>query len=580
MFWRDGIPTILLAWMLLAAPAAAGIQRHTDSQGVIHISNNSPASSGQNRKESASSPTGAIDPVTLPASSEPHSAAAVEPSPQIQPPAAAVLQKSPQAANPVPVAEQNPAVHQGSATVPETGAEAGHLPVKKVAFSEAEPGPAAMTAPQAAIPRQSEVIKEGGIRRFRDQQGTLHITNVTPNREDSAPRQLQAPNRAGLGNNFPAETPGRGAAAAAGLPLQKVSWSPDHPESMVFPALAAAAGIREPAPADSVHCYRDSRGVIHINNSEPKAAAISHPLRVQARAGPEAERAPLPENGPPPGGGAAAPAAQQPGAPIGEGISGPPAALISAPFCGPETGLLGGIRRFRDRRGVWHLETAPAPGLPGPPRLPSLSELGQKLTLASLNPAVAPASVSGSAAALNRSLSAPGRNYGGIMVSRDHRGRLTITNSQPVVGVGKGPVMAEARALVEPIIQEASRNFALPATLIRAVIKVESNFATWAVSPKGAMGLMQLMPATAAFLGVQQPFDPRENIFGGCRYLRMLVDFFGGSLQLALAGYNAGYQRVVDCGYRVPDIKETQEFVTQIMGYYLAEEKKAQLPRI
>ena len=112
------------------------------------------------------------------------------------------------------------------------------------------------------------------------------------------------------------------------------------------------------------------------------------------------------------------------------------------------------------------------------------------------------------------------------------------------------------------------------------MIKVESNFTTRAVSPKGAMGLMQLMPGTAAFLGVQEPFNPRENILGGCRYLRLLLDLFGGSVPLALAGYNAGYQRVVNCGYRVPDIKETQEFLTQVMGWYLAEEKKALVPGI
>jgi len=243
--------------------------------------------------------------------------------------------------------------------------------------------------------------------------------------------------------------------------------------------------------------------------------------------------------------------------------------------------LLGSIRRYRDGQGVTHLETAgEASGRGGPPQLPRLDELSRKLTLASLKPEIAPAGASrGVGGAMGR-VSPPVRNYGGISVLRDQRGRLTISNAQPAAGVmGSQPVM-EARAQLEPIIQEAARAYGLPATLIRAVIKVESNFTSRAVSPKGAMGLMQLMPGTAAFLGVQEPFNPRENILGGCRYLRLLLDFFGGSVPLALAGYNAGYQRVVNCGYRVPDIKETQEFLTQVMGWYLAEEKKALLPRI
>jgi soluble lytic murein transglycosylase-like protein len=125
---------------------------------------------------------------------------------------------------------------------------------------------------------------------------------------------------------------------------------------------------------------------------------------------------------------------------------------------------------------------------------------------------------------------------------------------------------------------EAAQAHKLPVTLVRAVVKTESNFCSWAVSPKGAMGLMQLMPGTAAFLGVAEPFNPRENLYGGCRYLRLLIDSFGGNVPLALAAYNAGYQRVINSGYQVPAIKETQDFVTQVMGRYLAEEKKRGLP--
>jgi soluble lytic murein transglycosylase-like protein len=124
------------------------------------------------------------------------------------------------------------------------------------------------------------------------------------------------------------------------------------------------------------------------------------------------------------------------------------------------------------------------------------------------------------------------------------------------------------------MLMEAAFLYGLPVSLIEAVIKVESNFQPAAVSPKGAMGLMQLMPGTAKFLGVENAFSPRENILGGTRYLRLLLDFFGQSLPLALAAYNAGFQRVIDAGCQVPNLKETQDFVTKVMGHYHLREKQ------
>ena len=118
------------------------------------------------------------------------------------------------------------------------------------------------------------------------------------------------------------------------------------------------------------------------------------------------------------------------------------------------------------------------------------------------------------------------------------------------------------------MIVEAAHMYRLPVPLILALIRNESNFAAQAVSPKGAMGLMQLMPDTAQLLGVQDPFSPRENIQAGCRYFRYLLDYFQGSVPLALAAYNAGSHRVISAGYQVPKIKETQGFVTQVMGLY------------
>lgn len=121
---------------------------------------------------------------------------------------------------------------------------------------------------------------------------------------------------------------------------------------------------------------------------------------------------------------------------------------------------------------------------------------------------------------------------------------------------------------LEGVIQEASRRHQLPHTLIKAVIRVESNFCPDATSPKGAQGLMQLMPGTAEQLGVSNPYDVQENIMGGTRYLSMLLKKFNFQLPLALAAYNAGPQRV-EKNQQVPAIKETQGFVRDVCTNFL-----------
>jgi len=123
---------------------------------------------------------------------------------------------------------------------------------------------------------------------------------------------------------------------------------------------------------------------------------------------------------------------------------------------------------------------------------------------------------------------------------------------------------------VDSLLKEASALYNLPYPLLKAIVKAESNFNPKAVSPKGAMGLMQLMPETAKDMYVRDPFCPRENILGGAKYLRYLLDRFDGDLKLALAAYNAGPERVLSCG-GIPNIPETVEFVQKVLRFYMVD---------
>jgi len=117
------------------------------------------------------------------------------------------------------------------------------------------------------------------------------------------------------------------------------------------------------------------------------------------------------------------------------------------------------------------------------------------------------------------------------------------------------------------IIHEKASLYDLDPSLIKAVIKTESNWNSRAVSRKGAMGLMQLMPATAMEMNVQNPYDPEENIEGGTKYLRNLLERFNGDITLALAAYNAGPKTVEKFGY-VPPITETKHYVSKVLSLY------------
>lgn len=147
-------------------------------------------------------------------------------------------------------------------------------------------------------------------------------------------------------------------------------------------------------------------------------------------------------------------------------------------------------------------------------------------------------------------------------------------NNGVAPGVRRAPrtIRSKVRKLsvheLEPLIQEASRQHSLPPALIKAVIRVESNFNPAATSPKGAQGLMQLMPRTADELQVSDPYDVRENVWAGTRYLGILMKKFNYRLPLALAAYNAGPHRV-EQWKDVPPIRETQDFVRDVCINFL-----------
>ncbi len=120
---------------------------------------------------------------------------------------------------------------------------------------------------------------------------------------------------------------------------------------------------------------------------------------------------------------------------------------------------------------------------------------------------------------------------------------------------------------IDAAIYEAAARHHVDPSLVRSVVKVESNFNPNAVSPKGAMGLMQLMPSTARSLNVANPFDPAQNVDAGVRHLRKLLDSYGGNVSLSLAAYNAGSGAVARSA-GVPHFRETQNYVRRITNLY------------
>ena len=139
--------------------------------------------------------------------------------------------------------------------------------------------------------------------------------------------------------------------------------------------------------------------------------------------------------------------------------------------------------------------------------------------------------------------------------------------TQPTKRTRLSRVNESNRQRFTPDINRIAAQYRLEPAFMHAVISAESAYNPWAVSPKGAMGLMQLMPGTAERFGVSNPYDPIANMHGGARYLRWLLDRFNDP-RLAAAGYNAGEGAVQKYGNQIPPYQETQNYVVKVLNYY------------
>lgn len=187
------------------------------------------------------------------------------------------------------------------------------------------------------------------------------------------------------------------------------------------------------------------------------------------------------------------------------------------------------------------------------------------LALAQTPPAAAPTAGELMKAAVEKQRASVTAQQDAVRKQAQSAGATLIPWSPPLSQGGPAPVCDPiATEVVTPLIDSAAKTNEMDGKLVRAVIEQESGFRPCAVSPKGAQGLMQLMPETAAEMSVKDAFDPKENIAAGAKYLKQLLDKYKGDTKLALAAYNAG-SAAVDAIKDVPDIQETRDYVDAIM---------------
>jgi len=175
----------------------------------------------------------------------------------------------------------------------------------------------------------------------------------------------------------------------------------------------------------------------------------------------------------------------------------------------------------------------------------------------------------------------PAESLSGEFYVKDKQGVQTYTNITPrkrgeykhfmIWGNGKKTARLKAftySSVYDSYIKESADGNNIDPNLVKAIIKVESNFNRTAVSKKGAMGVMQLMPETARINGVSDPFNPEDNIMGGSKYLHRLMEMFDYNIELVLAAYNAGENAVIKYGYKIPPFAETRDYVRRVMHHY------------
>jgi soluble lytic murein transglycosylase-like protein len=155
-----------------------------------------------------------------------------------------------------------------------------------------------------------------------------------------------------------------------------------------------------------------------------------------------------------------------------------------------------------------------------------------------------------------------------VLIAAPPQTAVTTVAEAPPPDSGTAVPRLARKARYDSIVDEVSRTSGIESALLHAVISVESRYNPKAVSPKGAAGLMQLMPGTAKRYGAIDAFDPAQNLGAGARYLRDLWKLFGGDLNLVLAAFNAGEHAVMKYGNRVPPYRETLRYVPQVLDYY------------
>jgi len=239
--------------------------------------------------------------------------------------------------------------------------------------------------------------------------------------------------------------------------------------------------------------------------------------------------------------------------------------LLSVYLCCVTFTVSAEIYKHRDKDGNWYLGNKPMSTLPQ-----RVKPRGQRLSPSSLS---------------KKGFSADIRIYKYV----DSKGVVHLTDRPPsrnykLIYSGKAPAlplalapnfygksyagMSKKAAEYDALIQTTAQRYQLEPALLHAVIKTESAYNSDAISPKGAVGLMQLMPAAAKRYGVTDRYDPEDNIGGGARYLRDLLKLFKQDKQLALAAYNAGENAVIRHGNKIPPYQETRHYVTKVIDLY------------